>query len=626
MKRVTSTIANPLRQYGIPRLTVSLLNQLYDAELISCRDVALYCYNLAVVGEETWRLHAFSLLRDRQVVLGKAEEADERRKRRRRLHQSQNLKLSPISLDGIPVSVKSNLAVAEYPLTAGSRILGAGLEATAPPIGYNADVVDCLIHDQGAVLIGLTSMDEFGMGSLGFCHESGVTKHAEKQTIPARNPRPLLQKLESYASHSRKPLDHKTIASIIRLPPEAILEAHSSIFGNEPTAEDHIPWLAPGGSSCGSAISIAHGSSIVSLASDTGGSVRLPAAWCGVSALKPSYGSLSRHGLVAYASSLDTVGILARTPECLFHTFSCLRRYNRSPALDATLIPPSSAELSELETVNTRSNLSGITVGIPAAFSVRECSDDLRRKWEQAIDFLEENGATIRLIGSDKIDPSLVETSLAAYYVVASAEASSNLARYDGLRYGTRRSFDVAGKSSKDVAVVAGSRRQSLLEQQYSATRATGFGSEVIRRVLCGTSVLSSDRFHTHYEAATRVRALLTAQLECVLSDGVDALIVPNALFPPPLLSCAGCASNDDVDATKMFSNDVMTVPANLTGLPAVSVPVGRMFLEEAGFDCGLFHPLQIVGSRRGEAVLLKIASALEFMPDISTYTLLRRV
>lgn len=546
---------------ALPRLTVRQLSRLLASGAINSEQLCCYCLTLAESGEDLWRLHAFSQLVSKEELVEHARESDLRRRK------GETLSI----LDGIPVSVKANIATAAQPLTAASRILGAD-NASTLPVGYDATVVSSLIEHGGAILIGKTNMDEFGMGSLG---THGVSAQGEHAT---RNPLPFLQQLH------RCTMPDEKVVEVLSLPAEAIQEAHDRV-------KDVDSYFSAGGSSCGSAASVSHGSSILSLGSDTGGSVRLPAAWCGVTGLKPSYGALSRHGLVSYASSLDTIGCIGPTADCVALLFQHLYTDNHEPDRDATLSPAQESVTSSIFQADERGNpLSGTKVGIPAAFSVEECPAVLRDAWSRIASQLDQLGASVDVVDTNVISPEVVQLSLAAYYVLVSAEASSNLARYDGFRYGA---------SVQSILDAPTSSKLSLLEQQYAATRTRGFGREVARRVLCGTSVLSSDRFHTFYEAAAKLRAEVTIQMHQALND-YDLLLVPTAVFPPVDLG-------EEMDQTEMFANDVMTVPVSLAGLPAVSIPAAK------DDNDGLFTPaFQLVGARLKESTILRAAIALE--------------
>jgi aspartyl-tRNA(Asn)/glutamyl-tRNA(Gln) amidotransferase subunit A len=428
-------------------------------------------------------------------------------------------------------------------------------------------------------------MDEFGMGSLG-TNSRSVTG----EPLLTKNPLPYLRKLRLDESVGEKSID-ETIAEIIRLPQDFIIEKHAEAFDGK----DAI--FSAGGSSCGSAASVAHGSALLSLGTDTGGSVRLPSAWCGLVGLKPSYGLLSRHGVVSYASSFDTVGILAKSVDCATLSLDVLAQRGGA-SRDSTFSSYRSLDFVPelLGNTNVRKDdnpLSGIRVGIPCAFSVEECPPEIKSAWSNAAEWLQQHGASIEEISVDDIAPDLVKTALSAYYVLVCAEASSNLSRYDGFRYGVPAETTVLSDADADSDM-------TLLERQYSATRKQGFGTEVARRILCGTSVLSSDRFHTHYEAAAKLRAALSRQLHTVLRDKVDLLLIPTALSLPCRID------EDDIDSTVMFANDIMTVPPSLAGLPSVSVPI-RIEGEEI-----FMGSLQLIGPRLREDIVLKAGNVLE--------------
>lgn len=542
-----------MQRLRLPKLTIRQIQRFFDLEKLNAKELATYCYQLATVGEEIWDLSAFAYRVPLDRILDQADRADHRRMKGKRLSL----------LDGIPVSVKQNIAVEYLPLTAGSRILGergtternSEMHSDLPNIGYNADVVDNLL-DGGAIIMGSTTMDEFGMGSLGTNVPSGN---------PTKNPLSFVEPDST--------MDDTAICRMIQLPPDEIRSLHNSL-----DIENRYIY-STGGSSSGSAASIAHGSSLLSLGTDTGGSVRLPAAWCGVYGLKPSYGRLSRYGVVSYASSLDCVGLLGNSPECL------------STGLQQLLTKPSSHDATHTYVpFDMKSDAfvgpSGLKIGIPESFIVEE-GRVAKDSWLLSIDILEKLGAHVETIPSDSISVKSLESSLAAYYVIACAEASSNLARYDGFRYGNSVPFEQRSQ-------IEG---LSLLEEQYAASRTVGFGQEVARRVLCGTSVLSSDRFHTYFEAATRLRAQITKELRSCL-DSYDALIVPTSVNTPPELC-------DSLNLTSEFANDVMTTPMSLAGLPSVACPIGKLRNERFSGS------VQIVGPPGGEDKILCIAKLL---------------
>jgi aspartyl-tRNA(Asn)/glutamyl-tRNA(Gln) amidotransferase subunit A len=572
MNSVLSTMSLPS-----PRLTIRQVSRLIDLGLVTSEQLAAFCHSLASAGEEIWRLNAFATIVALDDVLREARAADQRR------HLGERLSL----LDGIPISVKANIAVASEPLTAGSRILGCGRPGT-PACGFDSDTMRILLRDCGAVLVGTTSMDEFGMGSLG-TNVVSRSRDAESTNTFTRNPLKYLERLQLLppTGVSATTLDDDAVAQMIQMPTDKIHEAHALAF------EEDAEIFSAGGSSCGSAASVAHGSSLLSLGTDTGGSVRLPAAWCGVVGLKPSYGLLSRHGVVSYASSFDTVGILAPSIDCAAIALEKVaqRRGGKTRlSLDSTASFYTES-MGPLDTEHGSLDLSDIKVGIPAALSVRECPPYIQHAWSRAAQFLAKHGASIEIVSADDISPNLVQQALAAYYVLVSAEASSNLSRYDGFRYGVSADDPAENMEETDL---------TQLERQFNAARVAGFGVDVARRILCGSSVLSSDRFHTHYELAAKVRACLAKEFYATLAEKVDVLLFPTSLSLPWSLG-----EGKDMDMTQMFANDVMTVSASLAGLPSVSVPV-------PGEHGSIFQPgLQVVGSRLREDLILRVGRVL---------------
>jgi aspartyl-tRNA(Asn)/glutamyl-tRNA(Gln) amidotransferase subunit A len=561
---------------SLPLLTLRQINRLLESGQISSEQLCRYCHALAAAGEEIWHLNAFQLLVPVDEVVERARLNDERRKARG------NKSLG--FLDGIPVSVKANLAVESLPLTAGSRILGAAQLDVTPPVGYNAAVTRALLDPQtsGGILIGQTSMDEFGMGSL------GSNKARGSHDRPTRNPRPYLQHLPAQI------MSDPDVARIVSTASaESIMEAHHRAFTRAAQGSGAPPHYSAGGSSSGAAATVAHGSCVVAAGSDTGGSVRLPAAWCGIVGLKPSYGVISRHGLVPYASSLDTVGLLAPTVDCLQLAFRHVLQRQRTDQ-DSTTTHLSHQTLARVEEgLGEDLPLRGMRVGVPSAFHVTECPDRIRSCWMRTADHLQRLGAHVATVGSEMISPEVLQQSLASYYLLACAEASSNLARYDGVRYG------VQAPDATDSRVPDRMEEWSVLEHDYAHTRSYGFGHEVIRRIICGTFVLSSDQFHSHYEAAATLRAVLTQQMHQALEE-CDMLLVPTALSPPVRLESS-------VDPTSMMANDIMTVAVSLAGLPSIAIPRGP---EDSN---NLVRPsLQLVGPRLGEHKILRAALALE--------------
>ena len=382
------------------------------------------------------------------------------------------------------------------------------LETYVPP--YNATVVDRL-EQAGAVIIGKTNCDEFAMGS----------------------------------------------------------SNENSAFGavRNPWALDRIP----GGSSGGSAVAVASRITPLALGSDTGGSIRQPAALCGVVGLKPTYGRVSRYGLLAFASSLDQIGPLTRTVSDAAVALSVIA--GPDPA-DATSAPQNVDDYARPLTGDVR----GLRIGVPRQFVDSEGVDpEVARAVAAALDTLASRGATL-------VDVALphAKHAIPVYYLVATAEASSNLARYDGVRYGFRA-------DSAD------------LRTMYGRTRAEGFGAEVKRRIMLGTYVLSAGYYDAYYLKAQQVRTLILGDYQQALSGAhaVDAIAMPTS--PTPAFTIGERAA----DPLQMYLADIFTVSANLAGLPAVSVPCG---FTAAGLPIGL----QLTGRAFDEATILRLADAYE--------------
>jgi aspartyl-tRNA(Asn)/glutamyl-tRNA(Gln) amidotransferase subunit A len=339
----------------------------------------------------------------------------------------------------------------------------------------------------------------------------------------------------------------------------------NSAFG--PTRNPHALDRVPGGSSGGSAAAVAAGMVAAALGSDTGGSVRQPAALCGVVGLKPTYGAVSRYGLVAYGSSLDQVGVFARD---VADAALLLETIAGGDPLDSTCAPRPALDLASV----LDAGAVGLVVGVPSEYFPAELDPDVRRLTTAAIEALARAGAEIRQI-------SLPHTRLAipSYYVIAPAEASSNLARYDGVRYGLRVPADAAAS-------------------MYARTRSAGFGAEVQRRILLGTYALSAGYYDQYYGRAQRVRTLVARDFDRAFDQGVDVIFTPTT--PGPAFRIGERVD----DPYQMYLADVFTVTANLAGIPGISVPVGSM----EGLPVGG----QLLARRWGEAVLLRAAAALE--------------
>ncbi len=378
------------------------------------------------------------------------------------------------------------------------------LEGWRPP--YNAAVVEKL-RQAGAVVVGKTNLDEFAMGS----------------------------SCENSAFH--------------------------------PTCNPWNPACVVGGSSGGSAAAVAAGLAPVALGSDTGGSIRQPAALCGVVGLKPTYGRVSRYGLVAYASSLDQIGPLAHTAEDAARVLAVIAGRD---ARDATSAP---VEVPDY-TRGLAGGVADLTLGLPREYFGEGLDPEVRRAVAGAVDVLRSQGARVR-------DVSLPHTEycLAAYYLIATAEASSNLARYDGVQYGLRVPAD-------------------NLTEMYRTTRAAGFGAEVKRRIMLGTYALSAGYYEAYYQKALQVRTLIQQDFTAALAD-CDVLVTPTS--PTPAFRLGEKLD----DPLTMYLSDIYTISVNLAGLPGLSLPCG---FSAAGLPIGL----QLIGRAFEEPTLLRTAQAYQ--------------
>ncbi len=338
------------------------------------------------------------------------------------------------------------------------------------------------------------------------------------------------------------------------------------------TRNPHDPERIPGGSSGGSAASVADGTAIAALGSDTGGSIRQPASHCGVVGLKPSYGRVSRYGLVAFASSLDQIGPLTRTVEDAAMILQAIAGYD--PADSTCLDVPVPDYLSGIN-----DGVKGMKLGVPKEYFGDGIDPGVRKQVEAAIQKLAAQGAEI-------LDISLphAEFAVATYYVIAPAEASSNLSRFDGIRYGHRTA------NPADILDL------------YKKSREEGFGPEVKRRIILGTYVLSSGYYDAYYGRAQKVRTLIRRDFENAFQK-VDAILSPVAPTPARKI---GAFSDDPL---REYLSDIFTLSANLAGIPGISIPCGV-----TDFDGGKNLPvgLQILGPHLGEAGLLRIAKAAE--------------
>ncbi|CAG8898497.1 unnamed protein product [Penicillium egyptiacum] len=445
------------------------------------------------------------------------------------------------AVDGRLISIKDNICTREIPTTCASGILD---KFTSP---FNATVVDQL-EAAGAIVAGKTNLDEFGMGS----------NSTNSYFGPVKNPR------------------------------------------QDSSGED----LSAGGSSGGSAASVAADQCYASLGTDTGGSVRLPAAYTGIVGFKPSYGLISRWGVVAYANSLDTVGIMGKTTANVRDIFHILNQHDQRDPTSLSISSRSRIQAS-LRTPQLASRLTSapLRIGVPIEYNVSELTPSVRRAWALALAHLKKQGHTVHSV-------SLPDTkhALSTYYVVGPAEASSNLAKYDGVRYGTRAEGpDGDGKPDGYL---------------FSNTRGKGFGQEVKRRILLGTFTLSADAIDNYFIQAQRVRRLVQQDFDAVftakhplaaqgadkiaMENDVDVIICPTAPSSPPRLSdlMSESIKKSPLDA---YVTDVFTVPASLAGLPAISVPVtvsGQQDAELAG--------IQVIGQYGDDQLVMKVGEMLE--------------
>jgi aspartyl-tRNA(Asn)/glutamyl-tRNA(Gln) amidotransferase subunit A len=323
----------------------------------------------------------------------------------------------------------------------------------------------------------------------------------------------------------------------------------------------------PGGSSGGSAALVAAGAVPAALGSETGGSVRQPASFCGVVGIKPTYGRVSRYGLVAFGSSLDQIGVFGRSVHDAARVLSVIS--GRDPR-DATC-----EDRDPLRLPTVPESLQGFVIGLPREYFVPEVDPAVRRACDRAVRIMKELGAAVR-----EVSLPHTQYAVATYYVIAPAEASSNLARFDGVRYGVR--FD----GSADVRAL------------YRATRGRGFGPEVRRRILVGTYVLSSGYYDAYYRRAQQMRALIAQDFRNAFDRGIDLLFTPTT--PTPAFK----AGEKLADPVAMYVSDVFTVTANLAGLPAISIPIGR--------TKGLPIGGQFIGQAFLEDEMIEAAYALE--------------
>jgi aspartyl-tRNA(Asn)/glutamyl-tRNA(Gln) amidotransferase subunit A len=411
------------------------------------------------------------------------------------------------ALEGLPLGIKDLYCTADVRTTACSRIL----ESFIPT--YESTVTANLWRD-GAVLLGKLNNDEFAMGS------SNETSCFGPVVSPWR----------------RRGLEQG---------------------------------LVPGGSSGGSATAVAAGLCVGASGTDTGGSIRQPAAFCGIVGIKPTYGRCSRWGIVAYASSLDQAGPFARSVrDCAI----LLRSMAGPDAKDTTCVDLPVPDYEQA----VGASVKGMRIGIPKEYRMPGMAAEIEQLWERGAQWLKDAGAE-----TVEISLPMTKYALSAYYIVAPAEASSNLARYDGVRYGLR----VAGRDVIDM---------------YERTRAAGFGKEVRRRVMIGTYVLSAGYYDAYYLRAQKVRTLIKRDFEACFADGIDAILTPTTPS-----AAFGIGEKGRADPVEMYLNDVFTVTVNLAGLPGISVPSG---LDAQGLPLGL----QLIGRPFQEETLFALGAVIE--------------
>ncbi len=340
---------------------------------------------------------------------------------------------------------------------------------------------------------------------------------------------------------------------------------NSSVY---PTANPHDLSRVPGGSSGGSSAAVAAGECVVALGSDTGGSIRLPASYCGIVGLKPTYGTVSRYGAVAFASSLEQIGPMGRSVEDVALLYSTLCGEDK---MDATTVSHQYPDFAQ----NLHTEVAGKIIGIPKEYFGGGVDAAVAATVMEAAKTLEKQGAILKEV-------SLPSTphALAAYYIIACAEASSNLARFDGVRYGYRTA------------------EYADLTEMYEKTRSEGFGDEVKRRIMLGTYVLSSGYYDAYYKRAKLLQQQVTAEFTQVFAD-CDCLITPTAP------SVAGKLGDTATDPIKSYSADICTVTVNIAGLPAISVPCGK---GEGGMPVGM----QLIGAKFSEQLLMQMAYQYE--------------
>lgn len=447
------------------------------------------------------------------------------------------------AIDGCLIAVKDNICTSEEPTTCASAIL-KGFHSP-----YPATVVEKLKH-AGALIAGKTNLDEFGMGSDSINSIYGAVKNSYTQDGGS---------------------------------------------------------LSAGGSSGGSAVAVATGQCDAALGTDTGGSVRLPAAYTGIIGFKPSYGMVSRWGIVAYANSLDTIGILAKDSSMARNIFDAVEGFD---SRDPTSIPVSTRsriaqQLLERKAKQGWGDTPSVRIGVPREYNTAELQPEVRRAWLETLQGLRNQGHTIHMLSL-----ATTKMALSAYYVIAPAEASSNLAKYDGVRYGNKNS--------------ASERADNVL---FASTRGAGLGEEVKRRILLGSYSLSAAAIDNYFKTAQKVRRLVQRDFNNAFAlshpllkrqDGsgsepkVDVILTPTAQSLPPRHS--SLKNKASIDS---YSVDFLTVPASLAGIPALSLPVSIAGQDGIDQNAPTSVGIQVIAQYGDEEMVFAMARSIESLRDI---------
>lgn len=468
------------------RLTASELRDKILSKEITVEEVVKQTFDRIEKTDE--KLGSFTFLR-KEEALAEAKKLDEKIKNGEELG----------ALAGVPVAIKNNMVAEGMKITASSKILG-NFEGI-----YDATVVKKL-KEADAIIIGVTNMDEFAMGS--------TTK-------------------TSFHKMTKNPYDLERV---------------------------------PGGSSGGAASSIAGQQVYISLGSDTGGSIRQPASFCGVVGLKPTYGRVSRYGLIAFASSLDQIGPMAKSVEDIALTMNVI---SGADDYDATVVDCEVPDYTEF----LNKDIKGMRIGVPKEYFIDGINPEVRKVMDESLEKFRELGAEI-------VEISLPHTKYAVptYYVIAPAEASSNLARFDGVRYGYR------------------SENIQNINDLYVNSRSEGFGDEVKRRIMIGTYVLSAGFYDAYFKKAQKVRAKIKEDFDRAF-ESVDVIFTP-------VSPSTAFRLDDKKTPIELYLEDIFTISANLAGIPGISIPAGKA----QGLPVGI----QLLGKPFGEGDLIKAGSAFE--------------